>query len=67
MTSDLDIYRSARLLIDQHGEDAARHAAKRADALLEAGDMEGKAVWLNIREAIEELQRTQPRRDEPTH
>ncbi len=23
MTSDLDIYRSAKLLIDQHGEDAA--------------------------------------------
>ena len=44
MTSDLDIYRSAKLLIDQHGEDAARHAAVRADALLEAGDMEGKAV-----------------------
>ncbi len=39
----------------------------RADALLEAGDMEGRRVWLGILEAIEELQRTRPRRDEPTH
>ena len=37
MTSDLDIYRSAKLLIDQHGGDAARRATMRADALLEAG------------------------------
>ena len=27
MTSDLDIYRSAKLLIDQHGEDAPIFAA----------------------------------------
>ena len=67
MPSDLDIYRSAKLLIDQHGEAAARHAAMRADALLEAGDIEGRRVWLSIREAIKELQRTRPRRDEPTH
>ena len=67
MTTDLDLYRSARLLIDQHGEDAARDAAMRADALLEAGDMEGRRVWLRIREAIKDLQRTRPRRDEPTH
>ncbi len=44
MTTDLDIYRSAKLLIDQHGEDAARHAAMRAGALLEGGDMEGCPV-----------------------
>ncbi len=35
---DLDIYRSANLLIDQHGEDAAVEAAMRADKLLAAGD-----------------------------
>ena len=39
----------------------------RADELMETGDMEGRAVWLSIREAIKELQRTRPRRDEPTH
>ncbi len=67
MPSDLDIYRSAKLLIDQHGEDAPIFAAMQADKLAEAGDREGRRVWLSIREAIEELQRTRPRRDEPTH
>ncbi len=67
MTSALDIYRSAKLLIDQHGEDAARHAAMCANTFLEAGDREGRRVWLSILEAIKELQRTRPRRDEPTH
>ena len=40
MTSDLDIFRSANELIEQHGEDAPIHAAMRADELMEAGDME---------------------------
>ncbi len=38
-----------------------------ADKLAEAGDMEGRQVWLSIREAIKELQRVRPKRDEPTH
>ena len=67
MTSDLDIYRSAKLLIDQHGEDALTFAITQADKRAEAGDREGRRVWLSIRESIEELQRTRPRRDEPTH
>jgi hypothetical protein len=32
MPDDLDIYRAARLLIDQHGDEAAIRAAERADA-----------------------------------
>ncbi len=55
MTSDLDIYRAANELIKQHSEDAPIHAAMRADELMEAGDMEGRAVWLRIVKAIEEL------------
>ena len=34
MISDLDIYRAAKMLIDQHGTDAALNAAGRADLLL---------------------------------
>ncbi len=30
-------------------------AALRADELMEAGDMEGRAVWLRIVKAVEEL------------
>ncbi len=55
MTSDLDIYRSANVLIQKHGEDAPILAAMRADQLMEAGDMDGRAVWLRIVKAVEEL------------
>ena len=55
MTSDLDIYRSANELIKQHGEDAPILAAMRGDELMDTGDMEGRAVWLRIVKAIEEL------------
>ncbi len=55
MTSDLDIYRSANELIEQHGDAADIEAAMRADERLAAGDMEGEAVWLRIVKAIEEL------------
>ena len=40
MIPDLDIYRSAKLLIDQHGVEAPIHAAMRADELLDAGNMD---------------------------
>ena len=34
MTADIDIYRAAKLFIDQHGDLAALQAAMRTDALL---------------------------------
>ncbi len=55
MVSDLDIYRSANVLIRRHGEDAPIHAAMRADAMLDKGDMEGYAVFKRIVKATEEL------------
>ena len=55
MTSDLDIYRSANEFIEQYGDAADIEAAMRADERLAAGDMEGRAVWLRIVKAIEEL------------
>ncbi len=33
----------------------------RADAMLEAGDMDGYAMWKRILRAVEELQRVEPR------
>ena len=41
--------------MQQHGEDAPIEAAQRADAMLEAGDMDGYAVWQRIVRAVEEL------------
>ena len=55
MTSDIDTYRAAHLLIERHGDDTPVEAAMRADELMEAGDMDGQAVWKLILTAIEEL------------
>jgi len=55
LTSDIDIYRSAKLLIDRHGADAVIHAAMQADEMLEDGDLDGQAVWMRILTAIDEL------------
>ncbi len=55
MITDIDIYRAADEFIKQHGEDAPLHAAMRSGKLMETGDMEGRAVWLRIVMAIEEL------------
>ncbi len=59
MTSDLDIYRSAQVLVKHHGPDAPIQTAMRADELLEAGDLEGYAVWKRIVKAVAELQRVE--------
>ncbi len=52
MPADLDIYRGAKLLIDQHGQDAPHEAARRADALRDKGDLDGRAAWPRIRAAV---------------
>ncbi len=55
MIPDLDIFRSANVLVREHGQDAPIHAAMRADALLEAGDMDGCAVFKRVIKAVEEM------------
>ncbi len=60
MIPDLDIYGSANLLVKHHGPDAPVHAAMRADAMLDKGDLGGYAVWKRILRAVEELQRVEP-------
>ena len=58
MPDEIDIYRSANLLIKQHGDDAAIFAAMQADSCLEKGDLDGKVVWQAVIKAIKELQDT---------
>ncbi len=64
MIPDLDIYRSAQVLVKQHGQDAPIHAAMRADAMLDKGDLDGYAVWKRILRAVEELGNTTPGADQ---
>ena len=64
---DIDIFRSAKLLIDRHGDEADVIAIKRATKMLDAGDMDGYAVWKRIVGAIEDMQRETPRPGEQRH
>jgi len=57
---DRDIWTAANLCIIQHGDLAVIRAAERADALLDAGDLDGQSVWLRILDAIKTLQATTP-------
>ncbi len=67
MISDLDVYRSAKLLIEQHGDEAPIHAAMRADEFLDKGDLDGAAVWRRIVAAVNDLQREEPAVGERRH
>ena len=60
MTSDRDIFRSANLLVKDHGQDAPIEAAMRVDAMLERADLDGYAVWKRILRAVGVLQDTEP-------
>jgi hypothetical protein len=42
--SELGIYRSAQVLVERHGEDVAIEVTMRANASLEAGDVDSGAV-----------------------
>jgi hypothetical protein len=57
MNCDKEIYGIASVYLRERGEDAVIHAAMRADALLDAGDMDGQRVWLRVIDAIKVLSR----------
>ncbi len=67
MIPDLDIYRSASVLVKRHGQDAPIQAAMRADAMLDKGDLDGYATWKRILRAVGELQGTEPKSGEAVH
>jgi hypothetical protein len=60
LTSDLDIYRTASVLIREHGEEADLVAAQRADSFFEVGDIDGSAIWRRVLRAIMEIRREKP-------
>lgn len=57
---EIDIWRTASILIKEYPDDADLVAARRADALLERGDPEGCRTWLRITAAVEALRRHKP-------
>ncbi len=61
---EIDIWRTAKLLIDQHSEDATTEAAMRADKALDDKLSDAVNVWMRVLRAIEDLQRTAPKAGE---
>ena len=57
---EIDIWRSAKIYLNNYGEDAVIHASLRADKLLDQGDYNGSLVWRRVIKVIEELQNLQP-------
>ena len=60
MTNDLDIYRAAKVIIDQHGDGAADHAAMMSNEMAGKDDVTGYGMWVLILAAIDELQEREP-------
>jgi hypothetical protein len=53
---DIDIWRCAKLMVDQHGEWAQIEAIDKATLMVGCGDLVGQHVWLRVFEAIGEMQ-----------
>jgi hypothetical protein len=60
MISNHNIYRAARALIARFGDEAQMEATRRADRYFDRGDIEARATWHRIGQAIVDLQ-TRPR------
>jgi len=58
--TELDIWRSANILLKRYGGEAVFIASRRADALLDQGDLQGCSAWVRIAKAISELERKAP-------
>ncbi len=60
MIPDIDIWRCAQLMVNNHGDEAAIEAAMMADEWLAKGNIEAQRVWLRIAKAIDELRTVKP-------
>jgi hypothetical protein len=67
MTSELDVYRSANLWLERHGDAAVVEARRMVEAMRQRADPSGADAWLRIIVAIEELKRRQLRPGEATN
>lgn len=65
--TESDIWRSASMLHIHCGGEALCVAARRADVLLDKGDVSGCSTWIRIAEAIAELDRQCPETGEAVH
>ncbi len=68
MTEDMIIYRTATLLIKEHGNYRAQlFAVTRAEELKAVGDQEGQGVWIKVLDAIRDVSESEPDEDDVVH
>jgi hypothetical protein len=60
LSPERHIWACANMLLLQHGNDAWFHAARRADELLAAGDLEGYKTFSAILDRIKQLEALEP-------
>ena len=60
MILEIDIWRSAQVIVKRYGDAAPREALNRAERFEKAGDARGAAVWRRILHAVEQIQSTTP-------
>jgi hypothetical protein len=57
----VDIYHTAKQMIDHHGDKAVERATMNLDLMKDKGDAEGMDVWMLVIAAIYELQSDKPK------
>ncbi len=62
-----EIWRAARALIIQHGQDAPTRAARLADEMKSAGDTDGFRAWIRVMQAASEMLRKEREPGELVH
>jgi len=65
--NELDIWRTAKVLIDAHGEGAEIEAAMRADLAIDQGNAAVENIWKRVLRAIQELPQQKPSGDVSLH
>jgi hypothetical protein len=62
-----EIWRAARALIIQHGQEAPTRAARLADEMKNAGDTDGFRAWIRVMQAASEMLRKEREPGELVH
>jgi hypothetical protein len=57
---EIDIWRTAKVLVDAHGDQAEFEATMRADHALSESNLDALRVWKRVVKAVQALQRHEP-------
>lgn len=67
MTTESDVYRTANVVIDKYGDDAALYSAIRGDEFHRVGNHEGEILWRRVTMAVQMIQSVERPEDAVVH